>query len=114
MGEKPAEVVIASISAPAARALTKAVAAALKQAPATPPPAPADDEPQAIPASLDPWTRTAPDDSHTHNPGALLVAFLNADARVMWIGAARVAEVPAGWRPLLVGPPVLPKSERLS
>jgi hypothetical protein len=103
MGEKT-DVVITSISAPAIRALTKAIAAALPQQGT--PAAPVPDDPYE---GVTPWTR----DAQGATGGRDVVAFLDDARALRWVPAADIADVPAGWRPLLVGPPVLPKSERL-
>lgn len=40
------------------------------------------------------------------------VAFLDDRDSLRWVDAGRVAEVPTGWRPLLVGNPVKPRGDR--
>lgn len=55
----------------------------------------------------EPFTRTT-DERDAHLPqGAEVVAFIEPNARsIRWIGTEQVSQVPAGWRPLLLGPTV--------
>lgn len=89
----------------AADRLARALAGSLAASPAQP------DEEKALSSEAEPWMRIT-DHRDTHlPPGLTVVAFVEAEgglttSLVRWVDADRLGEVPAGWRPLLLGPEV--------